>query len=141
MLNLITMMSMAAISGLIDNTTFYHFKNLRLVLLSGTVIVPMFLRRLGGCSGLLLQSSSLLEFSGMKSSSSSSFHEADGCTIVPPAVTALTEGGTITSSADTADTLLARRGGGGCRFLPCARTDSCMLCASAQHGSNNVSAS
>ena len=140
MLNLITMMSMAAISGLIDNTTFYHFKNLRLVLLSGTVIVPMFLRRLGGCSGLLLQSSSLLEFSGMKSSSSSSFHEADGCTIVPPAVTALTEGGTITSSADTADTLLARRGGGGCR-LPCARTDSCMLCASAQHGSNNVSAS
>jgi hypothetical protein len=98
------MISMAAISGLIDNTTFYyHIKNLRLVLLSGTVIVPMFLQRLGGCSGLLLQSSSLLEFSGVKSSLSSSFHEADGYTIVPPAVTALTEGGTITSSANTAD--------------------------------------
>jgi endonuclease III-like uncharacterized protein len=38
MLNQITMMSMAAISGLIDNTTFYHIKNLRLVLLSGAAI-------------------------------------------------------------------------------------------------------
>jgi endonuclease III-like uncharacterized protein len=38
MLNQITMMSMAAISGLIDNTTFYHIKKLRLVLLSGAAI-------------------------------------------------------------------------------------------------------
>jgi hypothetical protein len=32
------MMSMAAISGLKDNTTFYHIKNLCLVLLSGAAI-------------------------------------------------------------------------------------------------------
>ena len=32
------MMSIAPISGLIDNTTFYHIKNLCLVLLSGAAI-------------------------------------------------------------------------------------------------------
>jgi hypothetical protein len=65
MLNLIATMSMAANSEFTDNTTSYYIKWLHLVLLSGMVIVLHVQQQLAGRSGLLLSSSSPLEFPGM----------------------------------------------------------------------------
>lgn len=115
-------MIIAAISDFTDNATVFHDKRLLLDLLTATVMLLQVLCRVAMRSRLL--SSLSLPLLGFRATVASSVLPAELSWSCPPPTLGLAAA--------------IGRDGSDCR-LPWERFDTCMPCASAQQGSNNVS--
>ena len=115
-------MIIAAISDFTDNATVFHDKRLLLDLLTATVMLLQVLCRVAMRSRLL--SSLSFPLLGFRATVASSVLPAESSWSCPPPALGLAAA--------------IGRDGSDCR-LPWERSDTCMPCASAQQGSNNVS--